>query len=421
MTLFRNYQAPLQILRKYSGNTLDTRNTFESLRKVSGHSSNYSNTFQTLFWHLWKSLDALSKHSQDTLWKHSWTHLGNSVNTCSMLSKTLRQLSGHSGNFLETHLDTETLFGNPQWTLWMLRKHSRNSLDTVNILWKPSVNSWTLWNFLKYPLECSLRNSQATLQTLTNLLKTLLDTGNTIWKPSVNTLDTLWKFTKYFPDALSETLRQHPDTQETFWKLTETLETLFGNPQATFRTLRKCSGNSLGHWKHLWKPSVNLLDTLRLLKILAGCSFRNSQATLQTLMKPSENSLRHRKHHLKAFSELSGHTLEIHQIFPRCLFQKLSGNIPDTQETFQKLTETLETLFGNPQATFRTLRKCSGNSLGHWKHPLETLSQLLDTLRLLKILAGCSFRNSQATLQTLRKPSENSLRHQKPVWTPSVK
>src|ERR1700692_2363333 len=96
------------------------------------------------------------------------------------------------------------------------------------------------------------------------------------------------------------------------------------------------------------------------------------------------------------------------------LFQKLSGNIPDTQETFRKLTETLETLFGNHQATFRTLRKCSGNSLGHWKHPLETLSQLLDTLRLPKILAGCSFKNSQATLQTLRKPSENSLRHQKP-------
>jgi len=66
------------------------------------------------------------------------------------------------------------------------------------------------------------------------------------------------------------------------------------------------------------------------------------------------------------------------------LFQKLSGNIPDTQETFRKLTETLETLFGNFQANFpdtqemfRKLRKCARNSLGHWKHPLETLSQLL--------------------------------------------
>jgi len=75
------------------------------------------------------------------------------------------------------------------------------------------------------------------------------------------------------------------------------------------------------------------------------------------------------------------------------LLQKLSGNFPDTQETFWKLTKTLETRFGNPQA-LPDLRKSSGNSLGHWKHPLETLSQLLDTLGLLKILAGCSLRNS---------------------------
>ena len=181
-----------------------------------------------------------------------------------------------------------------------------------------------------------------------------------------------------------------------------------------FRKLRKCSGNSLGHWKRPLKTLSQLLDTVRLLKILAGCSVINSQATLQTLRKPSENSLRHRKHHLKAFSELSGHTLEIHQIFPRCSFR-------------------------NSQATFQTLRKHSRNSLRHWKHSLETLRQLSghsgnvpethldtgntlwkpsvnswDTLGLLKILAGCSFRNSQATLQTLRKPSENSLRHQKP-------
>jgi len=189
-----------------------------------------------------------------------------------------------------------------------------------------------------------------------------------------------------------------PDTQETFRILTERLETLFGNPQATFRTLRKCSRNSLGHWKHPLETLSQLLDTLRLLKILAGCSFRNSQATPQTLRKPSENSLD------------TGNSPNISQM----LLQKLSGNFPDTQETFWKLTKTLETQFGNPQATSRTLRKCSGNSLGHWKHPLETLSQLLDTLGLLKILAGCSFRNSQATLQTLRKPSENSLRHQKP-------
>jgi hypothetical protein len=41
-------------------------------------------------------------------------------------------------------------------------------------------------------------------------------------------------------------------------------------------------------------------DTLGLLKILAGCSFRNSQATIQTLRKPSENSLRR----LNALSEV---------------------------------------------------------------------------------------------------------------------
>jgi len=63
------------------------------------------------------------------------------------------------------------------------------------------------------------------------------------------------------------------------------------------------------------------------------------------------------------------------------LFRKLSGNIPDTQETFRKLTETLETLFGtlsisDTQEMFRKLGNVPENSLGHWKHPLETLSQL---------------------------------------------
>src|SRR5882762_1220675 len=91
------------------------------------------------------------------------------------------------------------------------------------------------------------------------------------------------------------------------------------------------------------------------------------------------------------------------------LFQKLSGNIPDTQETFRKPSGN----FPDTQEMFRKPRKCARNSLGHWKHPLETLSQLLDTLGLLKILAGCSFRNSQVTPQTLRKPSEHSLRHWK--------
>ena len=141
------------------------------------------------------------------------------------------------------------------------------------------------------------------IRTLRKLSGTHLDTGNTLWKPSVNSLD----------------------AQETFQKLSR-------------------------HCKHPLETLSQLLDTLELLKILAGCSFRNSQA-LQTLMKPSENSLRQRKHHLKAFSELSGHTLEIHQIFPRCSFR-------------------------NSQATFLTLRKHSGNSLRHWKHSLETIRQL---------------------------------------------
>jgi len=61
------------------------------------------------------------------------------------------------------------------------------------------------------------------------------------------------------------------------------------------------------------------------------------------------------------------------------LFQKLSGNIPDTQETFWKLTETLETLFGNHQATFRTLRKCSGNS-GNVPETQEMFRKLTWTL-----------------------------------------
>src|SRR5882762_770368 len=80
-------------------------------------------------------------------------------------------------------------------------------------------------------------------------------------------------------------------------------------------------------------------------------AFKNPQATFRTLRKLSGNSLRHWKHHLETFSELSGHTLEIHQIFPRCSFR-------------------------NSQATFLTLRKHSGNSLRHWKHSLETLRQL---------------------------------------------
>src|SRR5882762_1265879 len=112
--------------------------------------------------------------------------------------------------------------------------------------------------------------------------------------------------------------------------------------------------------------------------------FRNSQATLQTLRKPSENSLRHRKHHLKAFSELSGHTLEIHQIFPICSFR-------------------------NSQATFQTLRKHSGNSLRHWKHSLETLRQL----------SGHSGNILEAHLDTgntLWKPSGNFLDTQETFW-----
>ena len=147
-------------------------------------------------------------------------------------------------------------------------------------------------------------------------------------------LDALWEFCKYLLNALSK-------------------------PSGNFQTLRKLSGNSLRHWKHFWKPSVDsldaqetfrklsrhckhpletlsqLLDTLELLKILAGCSVRNSQATLQTLRKPSENSLRHRKHHLKASSELSGHW-KFTKYFPDALSETLrqlsghSGNILET-------------------------------------------------------------------------------------------
>jgi len=161
-----------------------------------------------------------------------------------------------------------------------------------------------LWEFCKYLLNACSKTLRQLSGHSGNFPETHLDTGNTLWKPSVNSLD----------------------AQETFQKLSR-------------------------HCKHPLETLSQLLDTLELLKILAGCSFRNSQATLQTLMKPSENSLRHWKHHLKAFSELSGHTLEIHQIFPRCSFR-------------------------NSQATFLTLRKHSRNSLRHWKHSLETLRQL---------------------------------------------
>src|SRR6202790_3870237 len=139
-----------------------------------------------------------------------------------------------------------------------------------------------------------------------------------------------------------------PDTQRTFRKLTETLETLFGNPQATFRTLRKCSGNSgnvlethLDTGNTLWKPSVNswtLRDFLKYLLDALSEILRQLSRHLGNLQKTPLDT---------------GNTiyLEIHQIFPRCSFR-------------------------NSQATFQTLRKHSGNSLRHWKHSLETFRQL---------------------------------------------
>jgi hypothetical protein len=119
----------------------------------------------------------IPRHSLETFLDALWEFCKYLLNA---LSKTLRQLSRHSGNFLETHSDTGNTFGNPQWTLWMLRKHSRNSLDTVNILWKPSVNSLTLWNFLKYLLDALSEILRQLSRHSGNLLKTLLDTRNTI-------------------------------------------------------------------------------------------------------------------------------------------------------------------------------------------------------------------------------------------------
>src|SRR5882762_2723105 len=133
-----------------------------------------------------------------------------------------------------------------------------------------------LWEFCKYLLNARSKTLRQLSRHSGNFPETHLDTGNTLWKPSVNSLD----------------------AQETFQKLSR-------------------------HCKHPVETLSQLLDTLELLKILAGCSFRNSQATLQTLMKPSRNSLR------------------------------------------------------------------------HWKHPLETLSQLLDTLRLLKYLLDACYETSE--------------------------
>src|SRR5882762_2893832 len=133
-----------------------------------------------------------------------------------------------------------------------------------------------------------------------------------------------------------------PDTQETFRKLTERLETLFGNPQATFQTLRKCSRNSLGHWKHPLETLSQLLDTLRLLKYL-----------LDALSEILKQLPRHSGNLLKTLWTHSGNSPNISQM----LFQKLSGNIPDTQETFQKLTERLE----HSLETLRQLSRHSGN------------------------------------------------------------
>jgi len=134
-------------------------------------------------------------------------------------------------------------------------------------------------------------------------------------KPSVNYLDTLWKFTKYFPDALSDS-------------------------QATFQTLRKHSGYLLRDWKHSWQPSGNFSehsgnvpetrldtgkhpwkpqstpDTLRLLKYLLECSSEILSNSPDT-QEPSKNSLD------------TGNSPNISQM----LLQKLSGNFPDTQET----------------------------------------------------------------------------------------
>jgi len=119
------------------------------------------------------------------------------------------------------------------------------------------------------------------------------------------------------------------------------------------RMLKKHSRNSPDTVTSFGNPQ-STPDTLELLN--TADLFRNLRLS-RTLMKPSENSLRQRKHHLKAFSELSGHTLEIHQYFPDAL-QKLSGNIPDTQET-------------------------SGNSLRHWNTlgPSAQLSELKEMFR----------------------------------------
>src|SRR5882762_2959561 len=166
-------------------------------------------------------------------------------------------------------------------------------------------------------------------------------------------LDALWEFCKYLLNACSKTLRQ-----------------LSGH-SGNFPETHLDTGNTL------WKPSVNSLDAQETFQKLS----RHCKHPLETLSQLLDTLelLTHRKHHLKAFSELSGYTLEIHQIFPRCSFR-------------------------NSQATFLTLRKHSGNSLRHWKHSFETLSQLLDTVRLLKILAGCSVRkfsgNSPDTQET---------------------
>ena len=125
MTLFRNYQAPLQILRKHSWNTLDTRNT---LWKVWGKSLDIPVTIQTLFRHSfdtcenpWMHSQNIPRHSLETFLDALWEFCKYLLNA---LSKTLRQLSRHSGNFLETHLDT----GN---TLWKPSGCSGNIPETL--------------------------------------------------------------------------------------------------------------------------------------------------------------------------------------------------------------------------------------------------------------------------------------------------